>query len=70
MNIEEMALQLPRAEKLRLMEALWVDLSEQDERLDSPLWHEAALRETEERRDDGKEAVVAWEDAKKQLRGQ
>lgn len=49
MSVLEQAMGLPRPEKLRLMEALWTDLSLVEEELDSPRWHEAALRETEAR---------------------
>jgi hypothetical protein len=34
-------------EKLRAMEALWADLSKDDDRLESPEWHARALREAE-----------------------
>jgi hypothetical protein len=56
------------AEKLRTMEALWADLSRDDEALPSPAWHEDVLREREERVQAGQEAAVDWEAAKKQLR--
>jgi len=62
-------MQLPRAEKLRLMEALWVDLSRSEGEFESPTWHESALRETEQRVASGEEKAVDWEDAKRQLRG-
>ena len=63
-------MQLPRAEKLRLMEALWTDLSLREADIESPAWHEEALRETEAREAAGQEAPGDWEDAKRQLRGQ
>jgi len=59
---------LPRPEKLRLMEALWTDLSRVAEELDSPKWHEAALRETEDRVACGKEDQMDWDEAKLLLR--
>ena len=37
---------LSRAEKLMMMEALWEDLSKNDECLESPSWHERELLET------------------------
>ena len=67
MSVEEIALGLPRLEKLRLMEALWVDLNGQPEKIESPAWHEAALKETELRVAQGKELIIEWTDAKKQL---
>ena len=59
---------LPRVEKLRLMEALWTDLSHRDEDFDSPAWHEAVLKETERNLASGEETEVNWDEAKRQLR--
>ena len=50
------------------MEALWTDLSRVAEELDSPKWHEAALRETEDRVACGKEDQMDWDEAKLLLR--
>ena len=55
-------------EKLRLMEALWADLSRHPDTLELPGWHAQALRETEQRVAEGKEAAVDWETAKNELR--
>ena len=60
--------QLPRQEKLKLMEMLWADLSRDEAELESPAWHADALRETAERRARGEEAVLDWESAKAKLR--
>ena len=60
--------QMPRAEKLRLMEALWDDLSRDEAALESPAWHAAALAETEQRLANGQEQVLDWEQAKAELR--
>ena len=68
MTIQEQALQLPRTEKLRLMEALWSDLSPEEDRFESPSWHESALLDTETRLASGREQILDWEDAKKKLR--
>ena len=59
---------LSREEKLRVMEALWEDLSNEDEQVESPEWHKKALRETERRRSSGEEKIVDLYDAKKELR--
>lgn len=67
MKVQEMAMRLPRADKLRLMEVLWTDLSNPEDQFDSPAWHEAALRETQQRVAAGEEAVVGWEEAKRRL---
>jgi hypothetical protein len=59
---------LTRSEKLRLMEELWIELSQPDSEYESPAWHAQVLAETEKRVAEGKEAVMEWESAKKQLR--
>jgi len=33
--------QMPRQEKVKLMEALWMDLSRDEAELESPAWHGA-----------------------------
>jgi hypothetical protein len=55
-------------EKLRLMEALWADLSRHEESLESPPWHEEVLRDREARVKSGEETFMDWETAKQQLR--
>ena len=60
--------QMPRQEKLRLMELLWADLSRDDAEFESPAWHADALCETSERRARGEETVLDWEEAKAKLR--
>lgn len=67
MSVEELALGLPRLEKLRLMETLWCDLSHQPNTFESPSWHEVALKETEARLADGQEAIFDWSEAKRIL---
>ena len=59
---------MPRVEKLRLMEALWVELSRDEAEFESPAWHESALKETAQRFADGREEVLDWEQAKAELR--
>ena len=59
---------LSREEKLRVMEAIWEDLSREAEQVESPQWHREALEETERRFQSGQEKVVDWQDAKKELR--
>lgn len=60
--------QLPRQEKLKLMEMLWVELSRDEAELESPAWHADVLRETAERRRLGEETAMDWEQAKEKLR--
>ena len=59
---------LSRAEKLMAMEAIWEDLSNEEEQVKSPDWHKKALRETERMFSSGQEKIVGWQDAKKELR--
>ena len=68
MSVQELAMRLPRVEKLRLMEALWDDLSHEGAEVDSPSWHEAVLRETEQRIASGEETPMEWDAAKRHLR--
>jgi hypothetical protein len=68
MTIQEQVLQLPKNEKLKMMEALWTNLSRDSSDLVSPAWHETVLKETEARYAAGKEGFSDWEEAKKELR--
>jgi hypothetical protein len=60
--------QMPRSEKLKLLEALWEDLSRVDGEFQSPGWHAEELAVTEQRLAEGKERVIDWADAKRALR--
>lgn len=68
-SVNELVMQLPRREKLLLMESLWVDLNQAGEEVESPGWHEAVLQETERRLAAGEEEILNWEEAKRRLRG-
>ena len=59
---------MSRHEKLQAMHALWEDLVQEDEAVESPAWHGDALKETEERVKAGTERVWDWEAAKDELR--
>ena len=50
------------------METLWAELSRDEAEVESPAWHAEALRETSERRAQGEETLLDWEDAKARLR--
>jgi len=67
MTIERLR-KLPRSEKLKLMEALWEELSRSDEQFESPAWHEKELAATERRLAEGKEQMLDWAAAKRSLR--
>ena len=60
--------QLPRQEKLRLLETLWEDLSRDAAEMESPAWHATVLAETAQRLVNGQERVLDWEQAKAELR--
>jgi hypothetical protein len=59
---------LSREDKLRVMEAIWEDLTKEDEEVESPKWHQEALQEAEHRLNLGEEKMVDWDSAKKELR--
>lgn len=67
MSIETVQ-QMSRSEKLKLMELLWEQLSHPDEAFESPAWHSQELAGTAQRLAEGKEQVLDWEVAKKELR--
>ena len=60
--------QLPKDEKLRIMEMIWTDLTTAGDEIESPAWHEDALRETAQRVESGVESPIDWAEAKVQLR--
>lgn len=61
---------MPVAEKLRLMEALWASLSTgPNDGVVSPPWHELALKEAEDDLRKGAARFVDLAEAKKLLRG-
>lgn len=60
--------QMSREEKLRVMEAIWEDLSSEDQSIQSPAWHESTLRETEGRIQPGMEQNLDWKESKNELR--
>ena len=56
-------------DKLRLMEALWHDLSSSPASdVASPAWHGDLLRERDRLIDSGEETYLDWDVAKSQLR--
>jgi hypothetical protein len=66
-----LALQLKKmshADKLRMMEAIWTDLSKNEDRFESPAWHGKALQETQQLVKAGKAKFSDWEEAKARLR--
>jgi len=55
-------------DKLRLMEALWQNLSTTASEVASPEWHGDVLSERDRLTASGEETFIDWETAKKQLR--
>lgn len=60
--------QMTIPDKLRLMEALWKDLSAAEANITSPEWHGEVLAERDRLIESGAEAFLDWEVAKKKLR--
>ncbi len=61
---------LSKAEKLRMMDALWDDLTHDVEPFQSPAWHEDVLKETQQLVANGEVELLDWEKAKELLRNQ
>lgn len=68
MNLLQNIQELPKIEKLMIMEFLWKDLFEENDEFESPEWHKKSLSETEKRVEDGREEVIDWTEAKRRLR--
>ena len=60
--------QMRLADKLRVMEELWADLSRREAEVPSPAWHEEVQKQREERIRSDQETFMDWAAAKKQLR--
>lgn len=59
---------MSRVQKLRAMEEIWVDLSRDESRYESPAWHKDALQEAERAVASGKAKFSDWDEAKARLR--
>ena len=60
--------ELSFAQKLDLMEALWADLTRDENKFKSPAWHETVLKDREEAFVAGKATLSDWEQAKKRIK--
>lgn len=58
---------MTKEEKLRMMEALWMDLTGLDEDFGSPNWHEDVLAARGKRVQSGEEEYRDWKSAKEEL---
>ena len=54
-------------EKLYVMEAVWEELSANDEQIEVPQWHKDLLDARENLVQEGKANFIDWEDAKKEI---
>jgi len=68
MTVKDQVLQLPKEEKLMLMEALWEDLSRDGDDYDSPTWHGEVLREREKALQEGQDRFLTVEEARAELK--
>ncbi len=66
MSIAEVK-QLPFAEKLQIMEAIWEDLRAQADKVSVPQWHRDLLDERRKAVEDGREELLDWESIKDSL---
>jgi hypothetical protein len=57
-------------EKLRLLPAVWQDLSLNPESVPAPAWHGEILEERDRRLQDGRSRLSDWSEAKKRIREQ
>ena len=55
-------------QKLNLLESVWDDLSKEEQKLDSPSWHNDILSDREEALAIGKLTISDWEEAKDRIR--
>ncbi len=60
--------QLPAIEKLKLIEALWHDLLDNENNVPALAWHQEELQVTEAAYNAGDVEAVDWQQAKKALR--
>ena len=70
MTLLESIHELPKIDKIKVMEFLWAELTLEDNKYSSPQWHKNTLRETEKRLADGKEKIINWSEAKILLRNE
>ncbi len=60
--------EMTMAEKLRVMESIWENLTRNAEAVPSPAWHAPVLSERESRVQNGEEQIDDWEEAKNRIR--
>ena len=60
--------QMSFREKLLVMEAIWDDISREEQNLEVPQWHKDILDERGRLVAEGKAQFLEWEDAKRQIK--
>jgi len=70
MNLLQSIHELPKIEKIKMMEFLWAELTMDEKEFFSPSWHEDELKETEKRMAEGREKLIDWSEAKRLLRAE
>ncbi len=60
--------ELPKLEKIKVMEFIWEELTTLDNEFESPDWHKKVLADTEKRMENGNEELLDWDKAKQKLR--
>ena len=68
MSVKDQALQLPNKEKLKLLDALWEDLTRTETKFESPAWHGDALAQREKSIDEGTASFLTVEEARAELK--
>ncbi|MEA3334101.1 MAG: addiction module protein [Pseudomonadota bacterium] len=56
------------AQKLGLLEAIWTNLADDEDRFESPAWHEAVIEDRKMALKAGKITVSDWQEAKNRIR--
>ena len=59
---------LPKIQKITIMEQIWADLTREEDSIEIPDWHFQELEKTEKRINEGKEHFLDWESAKEAIR--
>ena len=67
MNLLEEIHVLPLNEKMRVMEALWSEISQTPGQIEVPQWHQDILDERDRLLEEGKAVVLDWDEVKKKL---
>jgi hypothetical protein len=60
--------QMTTAEKLEVMDQIWMDLARNPEDVPSPAWHGEVLAERERLVQEGQDRFLPWEEVKERLK--